>query len=107
MHASACCMLDHAHQVLACLTHAAGMSTLGVQVYMETDVGACDILPPGDCSKYRASALLALSASSLTAIAVPLFCLWARQATPRANWLSHGGHTSRGRAEACGIDINS
>jgi hypothetical protein len=76
MHASACCMLA---QVLSCLTYAAGMCTLSVQVYMERDVRACDILPPGDCTRYRASALLALSASVLTStVAALLFCLWAR-----------------------------
>jgi hypothetical protein len=58
-------------QVLSCLTYAAGMCTLSVQVYMERDVRACDILPPGDCTRYRASVLT-------STVAALLFCLWAR-----------------------------
>ena len=73
--------LDHRSaglQVLSCLTYAAGACALAVQVYLERDARACSFLAPGACGGYKASALLALSASVFTsAIAVLLFYLLA------------------------------
>lgn len=63
-------------QVLSCLTYATGACALAVQVYLERDVRACAFLAPGACGGYKASALLALSASVFTsAIAALLFYL--------------------------------